>query len=147
MSVPNLISRERAWRLATLAPSGLVYLFLFVAPLSVFFVISFWRVRSFRLRPDFILDNYVEAVGDYYAVLGFTFATALAIATAVTVLGFASAGRSPLWSRRSALALQVLPGRASPGPSVATLRARMAGAPASRRHRSERHFSPQPNPA
>ena len=71
------------------SPSGLAYLCFFVAPLSVFFVISFWRVRTFRLRPDFIFDNYVEAVGYYYSVLGFTFAIALSIAAAVTVLGFA----------------------------------------------------------
>ena len=91
MKALGLNSGERAWRFAALAPSGLVYLFLFVAPFSVFFVISFWRVRSFRLRPDFIFDNYVAAVGDYYSVLGFTFAIALIIAAAVTVVGFAFA--------------------------------------------------------
>ena len=85
------MSESRVWRLVALAPSGLVFLLLFVAPFSVFFVVSFWQVSSFQLRPDFVFDNYVDAVEKYNQVLGFTFSIALTVAIAVTVIGFAFA--------------------------------------------------------
>ena len=73
------MSESRVWRLVALAPSGLVFLLLFVAPFSVFFVVSFWQVSSFQLRPDFVFDNYVDAVEKYNQVLGFTFSIALSV--------------------------------------------------------------------
>ena len=85
------MSEWRVWRLAALAPSGLVFFFLFVAPFSVFFVVSFWRVRSYQLQPDFTFDNYVHAVQNYYDVLGFTMSIAFTVAAAVTLAGFAFA--------------------------------------------------------
>ncbi len=76
------------WRLA---PAALALVFFFVLPLGYFFVVSFWRLRSYRLVPDFTFDNYLHVFADYSGPLLFTLFLALLIATISTVLGFAIA--------------------------------------------------------
>lgn len=71
-----------------LAPSWAAFLLIFVAPLTYFFVLSFWRVSAFKLAPDFTLDNYRQGLADYAGSIAFTFLVALAIATVVTLLAF-----------------------------------------------------------
>jgi len=76
------------WRLA---PASLALLLFFVLPLGYFFVVSFWRLRSYRLVPDFTFDNYLHVFADYSGPLVFTQFLALLIATISTALGFAIA--------------------------------------------------------
>lgn len=71
-----------------LLPSTAVFLLVFVAPLLYFFVISFWRVRAFRLIPDATLFNYAKVLQQHSTSLLFTFAIALIIAVLVTVVAF-----------------------------------------------------------
>jgi spermidine/putrescine transport system permease protein len=71
-----------------LLPSTTVFTVLFVAPFALFFVISFWRVKVYRLVQDFTLDNYTEAVREYLGVAVFTFSIALTIAITATVIAF-----------------------------------------------------------
>jgi spermidine/putrescine transport system permease protein len=79
-----------AWReRAMLAPAALVLGCLFIAPFGFLFVVSFWRVRTFKLRPDFIVENYVDTFVKYGSSLAFTVAIAAAIATLTTALAFA----------------------------------------------------------
>ena len=69
-------------------PSLAVYLLVFVAPLLYFFVISFWRVRAFRLVPDASLANYSKTLQTHSASLIFTFEIAFTIAVMVTIVAF-----------------------------------------------------------
>lgn len=78
-------------RSAMLAPATAVFAFLFVAPFAFLFVISFWRVKTFRLKPDFTFANYAETFDKYLHPLVFTVAIACAIAVLTTVLAFAYA--------------------------------------------------------
>lgn len=58
-------ARRRSGRplLAPLAlPPLLWQLVFFAAPLVFLVVITFWKVRSFRLTPDFVLDNWVRVL-------------------------------------------------------------------------------------
>ncbi len=82
---------ETLRRHAMLAPAAAVLGFLFVAPFAFLFVVSFWRVRTFKLSPDFILDNYADTFDKYGGSLLFTVAVAATIATLTTALAFAFA--------------------------------------------------------
>ncbi|MBA3447558.1 MAG: ABC transporter permease [Pseudaminobacter sp.] len=68
-----------------------VLLFVFVLPIAYFLVISFWRVQSFKLRPDATLDQYRQVFTEFSGPLLFTLAIALVVAfvTVVIALGFA----------------------------------------------------------
>lgn len=81
-----------AWRgrLAA-APALLVWLVLFLAPLSYFLLISFWSVRARIMRPDFTGRNYVATIRDYGDVLLSTLGAGFCIALATTALAFAFA--------------------------------------------------------
>jgi spermidine/putrescine transport system permease protein len=79
--------RKLAGRLR-LAPAALLFALFFVAPFGYFFVVSFWKVRLFKLLPGLSLDNYTNAYDDYLGPLVFTFVIALAIATLTTLLAF-----------------------------------------------------------
>ena len=73
------------------APSLVVFAVFFAAPFSYFFVVSFWRIRLFRMTPDFTLDNYAGVFGNYLYPLGFTFSIAFVIAVLTVTLAFAIA--------------------------------------------------------
>lgn len=70
------------------APAGLVYFGLFVAPLAYFLVISFWSVKARIMRPDLTIANYLETWTRYGDVLARTLLTAAAIGLATTILAF-----------------------------------------------------------
>jgi spermidine/putrescine transport system permease protein len=72
-------------------PALVMFVAFFGAPFSYFFVVSFWRVRLFRLTPDFTFDNYIAVVESYLYPLGFTLAIALVIALLTLVFAFAIA--------------------------------------------------------
>ncbi len=81
----------KARSLALLLPSTAIFVLCFVLPASYFFVVSFWRVRSYQLTPDFTFDNYAEVGPSYGPTLLTTLLLAAIIAAIVTVAGFAFA--------------------------------------------------------
>ena len=85
------MSRVINLRSLLFAPSSLIFVALFLLPVSYFFVISFWRVRAYQLRPDFTLDQYAIVLADYSQSLIYTFAIAFAIAVVTTIIAFAYA--------------------------------------------------------
>jgi spermidine/putrescine transport system permease protein len=80
--------RERATPYLLLAPALAIFGILFVGPLLYFFVISFWRVLLFKLKPDFSLVNYWQTFDQHAATLAFTLGLALVVAALTTALGF-----------------------------------------------------------
>ncbi len=70
------------------APLAGVFCALFVAPFVYFFVISFWRVKRYKLTPDATLDNYLETLAEHRDILAFTIALALLIGLLTTAAGF-----------------------------------------------------------
>lgn len=80
---------ETGWRQRLLfVPAGAILAGLFAVPLAALFVVSFWSVRSFALRPDFTLAAYIKVWTDYAGVFGFTLGLALVTAAICAVLGF-----------------------------------------------------------
>jgi spermidine/putrescine transport system permease protein len=80
---------ESGWRVGILfAPAGAILAGLFAVPLAALFVVSFWSVRSFALRPDFTVAAYIKVWTEYAGVFGFTLGLALTTAAICTVLGF-----------------------------------------------------------
>jgi spermidine/putrescine transport system permease protein len=91
--------------IARVLPSLLVFFLLFFLPISYFFVISFWRVRSFQLHVDATLDQYREVFRSFAHPLLYTLAVALAIALTTTLLAFAYAYFCRFKTRRWGTAL------------------------------------------
>jgi spermidine/putrescine transport system permease protein len=83
--------RDRGATYLLLTPAALVFASLFVLPLAYFLVISFWRVRLFKLQPDFTLLNYGQVFDLHLPTLVFTLSLALLIAALTTALGFSYA--------------------------------------------------------
>lgn len=79
-------NRNTAYWLA--APSALIFLAAFVAPMAFFIVLSFWQVDYFELSTEPTLRNYAEVLTDYARVMGFTIVMATATALLTTLLGF-----------------------------------------------------------
>lgn len=77
--------RPQSWQVI---PAVATFAVLFVLPISFFIVVSFWRLRSYRLVPDHTLDNYAEVLSQYLWPTVFTLVISLAIATLTTVFGF-----------------------------------------------------------
>jgi ABC-type spermidine/putrescine transport system permease subunit I len=78
----------RAGRAAPALPGLAVLVFLFLAPLAIMFVYSFWRTSpEFRAVPDWNIDNYLRFFneGTYLR----TFAKTLVMGTAVTIAAIA----------------------------------------------------------
>ncbi|MDE1173149.1 MAG: ABC transporter permease [Parvibaculaceae bacterium] len=78
----------RAWMLA---PSLLVVSALFLLPMAWFFVLSFWRLRSYRLYPDFSFRNYAVAWTEYLDAAVFTLWMSLTVAAITLVIAYAMA--------------------------------------------------------
>jgi spermidine/putrescine transport system permease protein len=78
-------------QLTALAPAAAAWLLLFAAPLTYFFVISFWSVRARIMRPDFTGRNYLATLADYGDVLLHTLLIGLAVAFVTTALAYAFA--------------------------------------------------------
>jgi spermidine/putrescine transport system permease protein len=80
---------ERRTTLLLLAPATLIFLGLFVAPSIYYFIISFWPVKLFKMRPDFTVANYARAFTDaHLPTLILTLGLGLAVALLTTALGF-----------------------------------------------------------
>lgn len=82
---------KRGGALVLLAPSTALFVLCFVLPAGYFFVVSFWRVRSYQLTPDFTFDNYAAVGPTYGGTLLLTLGMAAMIAGIVTLAGFAFA--------------------------------------------------------
>lgn len=74
-----------------IAPSGAIFLLIFVAPFSYFFIISLWRVEAYKIHPAVTLENYSRVFVDYSTPLLFSIGIALAVAVSTTALAFAFA--------------------------------------------------------
>jgi spermidine/putrescine transport system permease protein len=97
---------ESRWRPPLLfAPASLILVALFAVPLAMLFVVSFWSIKSFALRPDFTIASYVKLVTDYSGVLAFTIGLALSAALLCLIIGFAFAYATRFHAGRFADAL------------------------------------------
>jgi spermidine/putrescine transport system permease protein len=97
---------ESRWRPQLLfAPASLILVALFAVPLAMLFIVSFWSIKSFALRPDFTIAAYVKLVTDYSGVLAFTIGLALAAALLCLIIGFAFAYATRFHAGRFADAL------------------------------------------
>ncbi|MCB8883698.1 ABC transporter permease [Acidisoma cellulosilytica] len=109
-ATPSPDGRSRIATIVLLLPAFLVFLGLFVAPLSFFFVQSFWKASIFSIVPGFYLDNYIEVFTQYSGPLLRTLDIAFLVATVTTILGFlfAYAVRFSLGSLGNVLLLTAL---------------------------------------
>jgi spermidine/putrescine transport system permease protein len=80
--------RERRNTYLLLAPSLAIFGILFVLPLAYFFVLSFWRILLFKLKPDFTFVNYVQTFNLHLPTFVFTLGLALIVAVLTTALAF-----------------------------------------------------------
>ena len=78
-------------RTLLVAPSTIALVGLFLVPVAYFFIVSFWRVRSYRLKPEWNVEQYVAVITDYHGPLGFTMLVAVIIALATTSFAYAYA--------------------------------------------------------
>lgn len=90
-------------------PAFAVFVAFFIAPFIYFFVISFWRVRTYKLSPDFSFVNYAKALERYVPIYQLTFATAFAVALTCVVLGLLYAGVVRFKAGRYATLLTFIP--------------------------------------
>ncbi len=81
----------RSRSIAAIAPSFLVWAGFFFAPIIYLFVVSFWRVRQYKLVTDVSLDNYVLAAGEYRHAIIFTVVLAALVGVITTAFAFAMA--------------------------------------------------------
>ena len=79
-------NRFNAYWLA--APSALIFLAAFIAPMAFFVLLSFWQVEYFVLSTEPTLMNYGEVFANYSHVMIFTVGLATATALLTTILGF-----------------------------------------------------------
>lgn len=79
---------ERRTTAILLAPAIAVFLGLFVAPAGFYFVVSFWSVKLYKMRPDFTFANYAKAITQHWRLLLYTLELSLAISLLTVVLGF-----------------------------------------------------------
>lgn len=80
--------RERATPYLLLAPVLAIFGILFVVPLLFFFVISFWQMLLFSMKPGFTLVNYVRTFQLHLPTFVFTLSLALIVAVLTTALAF-----------------------------------------------------------
>ncbi|MFO1061979.1 MAG: ABC transporter permease [Dongiaceae bacterium] len=71
-----------------LLPSLGVFLVFFVLPMAWFLVVSFWRLRNYKLYPDLSLRNYATVVEEYLPAGLFTVGIAALIAVLTTLFAF-----------------------------------------------------------
>ncbi|MEG6508374.1 ABC transporter permease [Methyloligella sp. 2.7D] len=81
-----MLKQRQGWLSA--APAIIVFAVLFVAPLSMFFVVSFWQVKLFALVPTFTFANYAKTFQEYSGSLLFTLVIGLTVGFVTTALAF-----------------------------------------------------------
>ena len=71
-----------------IAPALTVLGVLFFVPFFYFFLVSFWRVKHYKVVRDFSLDNYATTFAEYVELGIYTLLIALIIGGLTTFLGF-----------------------------------------------------------
>ena len=74
-----------------MAPSGSIVVMLFVLPVVFFLVMSFWQVRSYKIRSDATVEQYIAVFTEYQSALGYTLFVALCISLITTAIAYAFA--------------------------------------------------------
>lgn len=74
--------------LAFLSPAGAVFAAVFAIPALMLFVVSFWSVRSFKLRPDVSLAAWQRFITEYWDLTLYTLLIGVTTGLLCTVLGF-----------------------------------------------------------
>ena len=74
--------------LALLAPATAVFAFVFAVPAVLLFIVSFWSVRSFKLRPDFSLAAWHRFISEYWELTLYTLFVGVCAGLICTLLGF-----------------------------------------------------------
>ena len=77
-----------ARRVLFMAPAYFVLIGLFLVPMTLLLVVSFWTVRSFKLQPDLSIAAYTRVITAYPGVFATTMMIGVATAILCTVLGF-----------------------------------------------------------
>src|SRR5262245_37601272 len=80
--------REQRATYLLLTPALAIFGILFVVPLLFFFVISFWQMLLFSMKPGFTLVNYVRTFQLHLPTFVFTLSLALIVAVLTTALAF-----------------------------------------------------------
>ena len=78
-------------RALMMVPSGSIVVMLFVLPVVYFFAMSFWQVRSYRIRSDATVEQYVAVFTEYQFALGYTLLVAVCISLITSTIAFAFA--------------------------------------------------------
>jgi spermidine/putrescine transport system permease protein len=93
-----------------LAPAFGILTFIFALPVALLFVISFWSVKSYKLRPDFTFVAWQHFIVEYGGLTVYTLLVGLAAGALCTVLGlvFAYAARFKAGSYGDRLMLATL---------------------------------------
>jgi spermidine/putrescine transport system permease protein len=71
-----------------LAPAGAVFAAVFAIPAVLLFVVSFWSVRNFKLRPDFSFAAWQRFVTEYSDLTLYTLLIGISTGVLCTLLGF-----------------------------------------------------------
>jgi spermidine/putrescine transport system permease protein len=69
-------------------PALVIFAVFFALPMSYFFVVSFWQLRSYKLVPDITFSNYAEVVDEYLWSAVFTLIISFLIAILTSIVGF-----------------------------------------------------------
>ena len=69
-------------------PSLAALIGLFIVPLSLLFVVSFWTKKGFRVVPDFSFKGYEKALVNYWEVGLNTLSIAIFTGVITTVIAF-----------------------------------------------------------
>jgi spermidine/putrescine transport system permease protein len=77
--------RPQFWQVV---PALVIFAVFFALPMSYFFVVSFWQLRSYKLVPDITFSNYAEVVDEYLWSAVFTLIISFLIAMLTSIVGF-----------------------------------------------------------
>ena len=80
-----MVALRRTWGMGA---TVLVFLALFVLPLSFLFVVSFWKKTMFAVTPDFVVAAYIKAFEEYAEVGLATLGISVTAGVLTTVLAF-----------------------------------------------------------
>lgn len=85
------MSQRFGLRSLMIAPSSAIFFGLFLLPISYFFVLSFWRVRSYQLRVDATFEQYRAVFTEYGVAIQYTLVISVSIAVITTIIAYAFA--------------------------------------------------------
>lgn len=83
-----------------LLPFAALCLCAFIVPMLLFFLVSFWKMQGYAMRPAFTLANYQRAVSSYVGALGYTMVLATIVALICVVVALAAGWMMRFKARR-----------------------------------------------